>query len=92
MAINLISQAKKYSCPFRCAVYHPNDGFRYTPTRLDFGYYLAEGGGTRLQEDKKYKPFAINTDFHRNFKSIARNWFIHHFQREAQPFKRIATS
>jgi len=73
MAISLISQPKKYSpahwdVPF---VVQMSD-LGTPPTRLDFGYYLADAAGTRLQEDKKYKPYAIGTDFHVNFRAISR--------------------
>lgn len=84
MAINLISQAKKYSpAHFDVPFIIQMTDLGTPPTRLDFGYYLAEGGGTRLQEDKKYKPFAINTDFHRNFKSIARKLVYTSFPTES---------
>lgn len=72
MAVNLISQPKKYSpahwsVPFSIEL----TDLGTPPTRIDFGYYLAESGGTRLMEDKKHKPFAISTPFVLDFKSNA---------------------
>lgn len=84
MAINLISQPKKFTpVHFDVPFIIQMTDLGTPPTRLDFGYYLAESGGTRLQEDKKYKPFAINTDFHRNFKGIAKGLVYTSFPSES---------
>lgn len=72
MAVVLNSQPKKYSpahwsVPFSISL----TDLGTPPTRLDFGYYLADSGGTRLMEDKKYKPLAVSTPFIKEFKGVA---------------------
>ncbi len=73
MAVVLNSQPKTYcpahwSVPFGISL----SDLGTPPTRIDFGYYLAESGGTRLMEDKKYTPFATATEFTKDFKSLCR--------------------
>jgi hypothetical protein len=73
MAISIISNPKKYS-PAHWSVQwqFAMDDLGTLPERKDFGYYLAEEGGTRLMEDKKFKPFAEGDTFSKQFQSITK--------------------
>lgn len=72
MAVVLNSEPKKY-CPAHWSVPFNVElsDLGTPPTRKDFGYYLADSGGTRLMEDQKYKPFAASTPFIRELRGAA---------------------
>ncbi|MBK9723365.1 MAG: hypothetical protein IPO78_17515 [Saprospiraceae bacterium] len=73
MAITIVSNPKKYSPAHWSAKWQFSmDDLGILPERKDFGYYLAEEGGTRLMEDKAIKPFAVGDTFEKEFQDLTK--------------------
>lgn len=73
MAITVHTKPKYY-CPahYEVPFYFSLSDLGTPPERKDFGCYLADNSGTRLHPlNKKYKPSAINTQFRKDFRTIA---------------------
>ena len=73
MAITIVSNPKKYSPAHWSAKWQFSmSDLGVLPERKDFGYYLAEEGGTRLMEDKAIKPFAVGDTFEKEFQDLTK--------------------